>query len=105
MKSQQMTVLLKKMIQVSQWRKRHRCYGRRLCKKADTLDNGVANVADNVIDVAHVDADVAEVTEADVVDHALRCWIVPAFIGCDVLLLYCARRGVSTTLTLLSSLM
>ena len=67
MKSQQMTVLLKKMIQVSQWRKRHRCDGRRLCKKADTLDDGDANVADNVIDVAHADADVAEVTEADVV--------------------------------------
>ena len=97
MKSQQMTVLLKKMIQVSQWRKRHRCYGRRLCKKADTRDDGDANVADNVIDVAHADADVAEVTEADVVDHALRCWIVPP--SSAVMLYFCiAREEVSALL-------
>ncbi len=52
--------LLKKMVQMSQWYRLHGCYRRRLCKKADNPDDGVVNVADNVIDV-DVDADVADV--------------------------------------------
>jgi hypothetical protein len=37
------------MVQMSQWYRLHGCYRRRLCKKADNPDDGVVNVADNVI--------------------------------------------------------
>ncbi len=56
-----------------QWRRRYRCYRIRGCKKADTPEDGVANVADVTV-VAPVNADIA-------VAAALGCCIGAAKNG------------------------